>query len=316
MKTLDYLTGDRFCPTHTIQTVEAEFFAQVNTEKRKHLEGICFDRNGDAYFTTIYNGSIMKLDIKTKKLTRIFQDPTMQPCAIKIHKDGRLFICSAHWPSAYAPTSQRPGKKGGLFVINPDGSDFAPILQGWCIDDIVFDSKGGIYFTHYIGDLFNPIGGVYYLEPDLLTVTPVLENMRAPNGVALSKDENILWVTETVTGNIIRHDLSNMGHTCMVYHLDGYCGCDSCSIDDDDNLYVAHLYAGRVVVLNPNGFPIAQILLPERDQGHCLHVTHPMVAPGRKELYITGADDNGENGSWIFRAPSFAAGNTNAYQFK
>ncbi len=318
MQELNYLPGDRFFPNHPIQSAEAEPFVQVG-EKNKppYLEGICFDRTGDyAYFTAIFEHAIMRMDMKTGELAQIYKNDSLFPAAVKVHKDGRLFICGVSWPAAWDPTTKGPGGRlGGIFSINPDGTGFETILSGWCVDDLVFDSKGGFYFTHFIGNLEEAVGGIYYLEPDMITLHRVYSKLRTPNGLALSKDEKILWVTETVTGNVIRFDLTNAGHSIIVYHMEGGNGCDSCSIDDDDNLYVAHLYGGRIVVLNPVGVAIGQITMPGREEGHFLHTTHAMVAPGKKELYITATDETGL-GSIIFKGPSFAVGNTAAYQFQ
>lgn len=317
MQELNYLPGDRYFHNHPIQTAEAEVFVQVSELPKSYLEGICFDRSGRyAYFCAIYKSSVMKLDMETKEITEIYHNDRLCPVAVKIHRDGRLFICSCNWASAYSPTTMKTNIAGGIFSINPDGTGFSPVITGWCVDDLVFDSKGGMYFTNYIGTLDDPAGGVYYVEPDMTTVRPIVRKLRSPNGLALSKNEKILWITETLTGNILRVDLTHAGHCSIVYHLDGGNGCDSCSIDDDDNLYVAHLYAGRVVVLNQVGVPIAQILIPGREEGHCLHSSHPMVAPGKKELYITAADELEGGGACIYKAPSFAVGNTNSYQFK
>lgn len=71
----------------------------------------------------------------------------------------------------------------------------------------------------------------------------------------------------------------------------------------------------EIMVFNKTGYPIGQILMPNRDIGHNLSSTHPMVRPDTKELYITTADDVGDEGSWIMKAPAFGKGNKNAYQF-
>ena len=50
---------------------------------------------------------------------------------------------------------------------------------------MVFDSKGGFYFTDFRGYSTNPKGGVYYVSPDFKTVTPVIQNISVANGVLL-----------------------------------------------------------------------------------------------------------------------------------
>jgi hypothetical protein len=160
---LEYQPGDRYCPNHEVQTVIAEHFFHVSDKPLTHLEGLCFDRSGDLYFVEIYDGAIMKLDMKTQKLTEIYKDDNLRPAAVKIHKDGRLFIACV----------EMHGRYGCIMTMNPDGSNPQVFLPGLCVDDLVFDSKGGFYFTHFAGTLRDPIGGVYYVSPDMKVITPI-----------------------------------------------------------------------------------------------------------------------------------------------
>jgi lactonase len=302
---LQYRPGDRYCPNHELQTVTAEHFFHVSDKPVTHLEGLCFDRSGDLYFARIYDGVIVKLDMKTLKITEVYKDDNLRPAAVKIHKDGRLFICCV----------EMHGKYGCIMTLNPDGSNPQVFLPGMSVDDLVFDSKGGFYFTHFAGTLRDPIGGVYYVTPDMKTVTPIFKNMAGPNGVALSTDEKVLWITETYAGRLHRIAVDNPHSACVPYQFTGYLGPDSCSIDEDDNVYVAMFGQGRVIVFNPYGYPIGQVLLPDRENGHSLCSSHPMVRPGAKELYITACDDIGGENAWLFRAGSYAKGHGKAFQF-
>ena len=54
-----------------------------------------------------------------------------------------------------------------------------------------------------------PTGGVYYVSPDLKTVTPILPHLAAANGVALSPDGKTLWITEFSKGLLHRVQLSD-----------------------------------------------------------------------------------------------------------
>ena len=38
----------------------------------------------------------------------------------------------------------------------------------YCIDDMVFDSRRGFYFTDFRGYSTQPLGGVYYVDPETL----------------------------------------------------------------------------------------------------------------------------------------------------
>jgi lactonase len=307
MEQLSYRPGDHFSAIPTfeanLQTIIAEKFIKAYDEPLT-LEGVCFDRKGDMYFTCTMGNSIFKVDMAAKELKVIFHKKGVRPAAVKIHRDGRLFACCVSNETA-----------GGVIVMNPDGSDAEYILRGYSIDDMVFDSSGGFYFTDFIGSFREPIGGVYYVSPDFQKITPFCRNMCQPNGIALSRDGSILWVTEFQASRLHRFAI-HTGRATIPYRFIGYAGPDSCSIDADDNLYVALPDQGRVMVFNHYGSPIGQVLTPGREKGHHLFTTHPMVRPGARELYITCKDTAPDSeGSWVFVAGAFAEGNEKAYQF-
>lgn len=49
--------------------------------------------------------------------------------------------------------------------------------------------------------------GGYCVLPAFKTITPVLNNLASPNGIALSKNGRTLWVTETFTRQLHRRAL-------------------------------------------------------------------------------------------------------------
>lgn len=313
MEQLVYRPGDRYFPIppaeQALQTVVAEPFFKITDEKPKHMEGICFDRNGDMWFVSMYDSCVCKLDMQKKEIVqKVYVDKDYLPTTVKIHKNGRLYICCID-----------KIKKGCVYSCEPDGSDIQILLKGFPVDDMVFDSKGGFYITHFTGTPGEPDGGVYYVPPDLSEVRPVIKNVASANGVALSTDETVLWTSEWQGQRIMRHVLSGFrAGTCTVtyQYACGTAGPDSICIDEDDNLYVAMSDQGRVLVFNRFGVPIGQILMPGRDEGKHLFTTCPGVRPGVKEVYIVAADDITDSGAWIFKAGSFAPGHSGAYQFQ
>lgn len=186
---------------------------------------------------------------------------------------------------------------------------------------MVFDSKGGFYFTDFRGYSTNPLGGVYYVAPDFRTVTPIIQNISVANGIALSKDEKVLWVTETTANRLHRIALEDDGVTIqpfgatIPYYFTGHEGPDSCCIDSDDNLYVAMYGQGRVLVFNKRGYPIGQILIPGRDEGHMLRSTHPQFIPDTNQLIICSNDIEMGGGSMLYTVNGFAKGHQ-SFQFQ
>ena len=296
-----------------LQTVTAEPLLKISDEGMQ-LEGLCFDTKGNLYMVEVFGGRVLKVTFPENEITTILEYNDFKPAAVKIHKDGRLFVCCL---GDFQST-------GCIFAMQPDGQNremIIPESTDYCIDDMVFDRKGGFYFTDFRGYSTNPIGGVYYVSPDFRTVTPVIRNLAAANGVALNTDENVLWVTETNLNRLHRIELMDNGVTIapfgasIPYHFTGYLGPDSCCIDSDDNLYVAMYEQGRVLVFNKNGYPIGQILIPEREAGHMLRSTHPAFIPGTDKIVICSNDAQGGRGSWLYIARGFANGHP-GFQFQ
>lgn len=324
MEQLNYKPGDRFAPIPPwemcLQTITAELFVKIPDAKGS-LEGPCFDRNGDLYFTEVGVGRVLKCDMKTKEITEIWRaepEKGWKVAAVKIHKDGRLFVacCGTGGSGLNGRAVPKFRNNGALVVMNPDGSDAHAVVEGYNINDLVFDSEGGFYFDDYCGTYQVPSGGIYYVSPDLKTIDLVIPNLASPNGVCLSKDGNELWVSEMATGLIHRYNMKER-ISYMPYHIIGGNGPDSISIDNDGNLYIACYRQGRFLVLNKEGHPIGQILIPGRDMGNNLNATHAMCRPGYREVYLTCYDFPSEKEAGaIYVAGSFAPGNENNYQFQ
>ena len=276
----------------------------------KQLEGLCFDRTGNLYFLEVFGGVIYKLDLKTMALSEVFHAEGLNPAAVKIHKDGRLFVCCLN-----------DFKSGEIFAINPDGTGKQTIVEGYVADDMVFAKDGSFYFTHFVGTSCEPTGGLFHVSADLRTVTPILEKMAGPNGIALSSDGRMLWATETNSNRLHLIELNAQGTaiapygTSVPYHFTGFHGPDSCCIDAMDNLYVAMYGQGRVMIFNRLGFPVGQVLIPGRELGHHLRSTHPMLIPGTDDLLICTNDAHGDQGSWIFKSKGFSTAHQ-GFQFQ
>lgn len=297
-----------------LQTIWAEPWLEV-PNGRYDIEGTYFDREGRLLYCETMLSKLHRVDVDTREDVVLYEDKEgRQMSAAKAHKDGRIFIASVG-----------PIYDGGyVFAYDEKDNSYETIVEGHTYNDLVFDSKGGFYYSHMKGDVGNPIGGVYYVAPDHKTVTPLITNLLCPNGVTLSKDEKVVWVTECTGNRLLRIDLDpNGGPTDIVpfgvhvpYRFIGDGVADSIEIDNDDNLYVAMWNQGRILVFNYYGWPIGQILLPGREEGLHLGSTHCAIRPGTDEIYIcAGSTREGEN-SWIFRARAFAEAYTGGFTFQ
>jgi len=107
----------------------------------------------------------------------------------------------------------------------PDGSVtvIANSFQGKRLlrpNDVIVKSDGTIYFT----DLGGPavpeqwdvtVRGVYRVSPDLGSMSLVVDDMVGPNGIALSPDERILYVSDSRRRHVRAYDLLPNGVAAM-----------------------------------------------------------------------------------------------------
>lgn len=288
-----------------LYTITAEPYFQVS-DKGLQLEGASFDRQGNLIFVDVFGGTVFKLT-PDKQLSTILPANKLGSAGTAIHKDGRIFVVGL---GNFVDT-------GSIFWMNPDGSGLTTIVPasaGYIPDDLVFDKNGGFYFTDFRGTSDTPVGGVYYVSPDFKKITPLLSHMAVANGVCLSPDEATLWTTELSAGRLTRVELTGPTTiaafgTAVPYYFNGPAP-DSMRTDSDGNVYVAMYSQGRVLVFNPNGIAIAQILLPKRETGHNLRSTSMGFVPGTNDMLILTNDAAGGEGSWIFHAKGFAKGTT------
>ncbi len=306
--TLEYSPEDRIAPIPPAEsgltTVVAEPWLKVDQLCPGDLEGISFDSYGKLWFVEAHAPAnrLHRIDCDTREDTIVYADPFKRAMSsVRFGPDGRVWI----------PSVGPNFNHGYIFSCNYDGSDYRLELEGPVVNDMVFDSKGGYYYTNFTGNISEQTGSVIYVTPDHKQQIPLLGHLASPNGLTLSKDEKVVWVTESNAMRLLRITLVPDGGPVditpfgmrVVYSFMGGGVCDSCEIDDDDNLYVAMYQQGRILVFNSFGWPIGQVLLAGRERGEHLLSTHCVIRPGTNELYICTNDP--VHGAWIFKAGAY-----------
>lgn len=276
---------------NNLPVITAEAWLQISGGPAVFLEGPAFDRAGDLYISSLLESRILKITPE-RKMTTVLEKKGLLPNGIAFHKDGRMFVaCSG----------------GKLIFLDSDGkvTEIAARYQGKpaVFNDLVFDTKGNLFVTDFIGHAGNATGGVYRFSTDFTKIEPVLEGLALANGIALTPSGKEFWVVETGRAEILFVQLMEDGITirppagCSIpYRFTGG-GCDSMTVDAGGNAYVCINGQGRIVVLNPKGIPVANVLIPGRDEGLHLAVTNVTFKPGTDEAYATVS---GKGGGWIY----------------
>jgi gluconolactonase len=180
---------------------------------------------------------------------------------------------------------------------DPDGSItvVANNFQGKRLlrpNDVIVKSDGTIYFTDPGGplapDQFDvTVAGVYRVSADLGSISLIVDDMIGPNGLALSPDENVLYVNDARRRTIRAYDLLPNGVAAkQTSRLFADLGGpepgvpDGVKVDSAGNIYTGG--AGGLYVLDKTGKKLGRIV-------HGLPATTNVAFGGDdwKTLYFT-----------------------------
>jgi gluconolactonase len=238
---------------------------------------------GDGRFvlwSDIPNDRILKWEEETGAVS-VFRKPSNHANGHTRDRQGRLIGC----------------EHGGRRVVRTeyDGSItvVADSFQGKRLNspnDVVVRSDGSIWFTDPAFGILGTYEGhraaqelplnVYRVDPATGEMDAVAADLRAPNGLAFSPDEKILYVVESrATPNrlILAFDVGADGRTLSGKRVlidAGPNGTpDGFRVDVDGNLWcgwgMGSAALDGVMVFSPAGKPIGRIALPERCANVC-----------------------------------------------
>jgi gluconolactonase len=139
-------------------------------------------------------------------------------------------------------------------------------------NDIVFDDKGGFYFTD-LGKTRardRDHGVIYYALADGSRIVEVAFPCLTPNGIGLSPDNTVIYVAETEPARLWAFDITAPGMVAkqgwpspnggrLVAGLPGFQRFDSLAVDAAGNICVATLITGCISVIAPDGRLVRQV---------------------------------------------------------
>lgn len=237
-------------PDQYRRTGVRSLWADVNQGGRladSFLEGPVFDKQGNLYVTDIPFGRVFRIDPRGE--WDLVAQWDGEPNGMKFLCDGQLLVTDY---------------RNGLVVLDIASGQVRPFLERRNserfkgVNDLVFDSKGNLYFTDQgQTGLHDPTGRVYRLAPDG-RLDLLLSNVPSPNGIVLSNDERFLFVAATRGNCVWRMPLLDDGSVSKAgqyFTSYGPSGPDGLAMDERGRLLVANPGLAYVWVLGPRAEP-------------------------------------------------------------
>jgi gluconolactonase len=199
----------------------------VNFEKEGSI-GIVDSSGNVSLFTMLPNGSVGN-GIRFDKQGNMYIADYVNHNVLIIAKGSKEVEVFAHHPDLNQPNDLAIAPNGTLYASDPNWKEGTGNL--WKVDAL----------------------GFHLLEAEMGTT----------NGIEVSPDGNNLYVNESVQRKIWRFDLDAAGNTSnktLFYEFSDF-GMDGMRSDNQGNLYICRYDAGKVVVLNPEGNIIREVVL-------------------------------------------------------
>jgi len=217
------------------------------------------------------DGQLVKID-KDDKIS-VFVQNTNRTIGLAYDTKGRLVGVQSNIPR--------------IEVLSPTRTTLVDQIDGLPIvapNDIVADTKGGMYFTDTLNSRFRPTPPsrtkpwIVYIRPDG-TAVKVSEEVERPNGISLSLDGRVLYAANgpIISAFDVQPDGSLRNFRTFATLIGG--NADGLCIDADGRLYVA---AGGIQVFSPTGEHLGTIKTPLNPQAAAF------AGADKKTLYVVG----------------------------
>jgi len=219
-------------------------------------EGPTANNDGNVYFTDQPNDRIMVW--KTGGTLETFLKPSGRSNGLATDRNGNLWACADENNELWMVDKNKNVQKHPFTYNNKP-------LNG--PNDLWIDAAGGIYFTDPFykrpwwehTTMPQDIQGVYYITPDMQTVTRIIDDLKQPNGIVGSADGKSLYVADIGANRTYRYDIEKNG---IVTNKKLFCelGSDGMTIDSKGNIY---LTGKGVTIFDNKGALIGNIPVPE-----------------------------------------------------
>ena len=263
------------------------------------------DLDGGLLFAQEQPSQISKLDANNR--ASVFLKDTHGAGALTVDARGRIIAVERTCTDPGRTTAAGPcNEPTAIAVLAPERRTLADSIDGkplGRLNDLIAATNGSVYFTS---------GGAFRLDP-AGHVTSLGDNIRA-NGIMLSRDERVLYVTNgsVVIAFDVRPDGTTANRRDFGMLEAGGAG-DGMAIDADGRLYVTS--NPGVQVFGTDGKYLGLIPTPRAA------ISVAFSGPGKKTLFVVGSGAVGADGreaetppgvrnnaKTIYRLPMLAAG--------
>lgn len=232
------------------------------------------------------DGSVLVVEIRGRRLSRIMPDGTKRtvaetgggPNGAALGPDGAVYIANnggmefferdgLTYSANLLPADnvgghiQRIDLASGEVTRLYDSCEGQPLIAP---NDLVFDRTGGFWFTDYgcgtpTGRDF---GALYYARADGSHIVRARSGLISPNGVGLSPDESLVYVSDTILGRLWAFPVAAPGELAprrgaapgkVVATLQGFQQLDSMAVEADGKVCVATLFNGGITTFDADG---------------------------------------------------------------
>lgn len=249
------------------------------------LEGPAADARGRVFFSDIWNNRILLFEPGTRTTT-VWRADSGRSNGLLFDREGRLLTCEGNefGPGGRRRVTRTDLATGAVEVL----TDRFDGVQYNSPNDIAARSNGQMFFTDPCYDDRSTMQmsheSVYRIDPDGRVTRVVSQpDIQRPNGIALSPDEQTLYVVDScpvIGGNrrIWGFDLSPAGTVSrqrLVFDFAPGRGGDGMAVDSQGNLYIAAgIYRPRgphetdevppgIYIVRPTGELVGRIPIPE-----------------------------------------------------
>jgi gluconolactonase len=244
-------------------------------------EGPVGTPDGGLYFSDIRVNRIHRLDA-AGKITTLYEQ-TNGANGLAFNKAGELFAAEGD-----GKRISIRNRDGGLIVLT-DNVEGKPLLAP---NDLILDSKGGIYFTDPGPRPVVPGRPTYlcYLPAGAKQAILLDGAVGRPNGLTLTRNGETLIVDDTIGNTVFAYDVQPDGKVkgkrafTELHDIPAgkESGADGLALDDRDRVYITTLTG--VQVFDAMGGHLGTIKLGRQPANVAF------AGPGRQTLYITARE--------------------------